>query len=160
MLLAGAGHLVTIDEIEGPRRSFIIQSMPSTFADVNGNLQFDEDTEVRGGFELAAAIEGAATEGEESFRALVYADAEMFSDAVLVSLEVNAAVVADGIRWLAREESFAGDVVSEADVPIVHTRAEDVAWFYAIIFGAPVLVLGLGLFSLFGPRSVRNEEVA
>ena len=69
-----------------------------------------------------------------------YADADLFSDAVLSSLGVNAALAADGIRWLGREEDLAGEVSSEADVPIVHTRAEDVIWFYLIILGAPGLV--------------------
>jgi hypothetical protein len=159
ILLAGAGHLIPAEGIEGPRASFIIQAMPSTFGDLNGNLQFDGGVESRGGFELAAAVEGPPGSGE-ALRALVYADAEMFSDPVLMSLEVNAAIAADGIRWLAREESFAGEVRSEADVPIVHTRAEDVAWFYAIIFGAPVLVLGIGLAFLFLPRWGRRETAA
>jgi hypothetical protein len=84
----------------------------------------------------------------------------MFSDGVLASLGMNAAVVADGLRWLGREEAFSGETVSEADVPIVHTRAEDVAWFYAIIFGAPALVLAGGLLHLFGTGAARKREVA
>jgi hypothetical protein len=159
ILLAGAGHLVPAEGIDGPRTSFIIQSMPSTFGDLNGDLQFNDGVESRGGFELAAAVEGPPGAGD-ALRALVYADAEMFSDPVLMSLEVNAAIAADGIRWLAREERFAGEVRSEVDVPIVHTRAEDVAWFYAIIFGAPVLVLGIGLAFLFLPGWGRRETAA
>ena len=61
-------------------------------------------------------------------------DAEIFSDEVLVALQLNAFLVADGIRWLGREELFSGEVVSEEDVPILHTRSENVVWFYAIIF--------------------------
>jgi len=86
-------------------------------------------------------------------RALVYGDAEIFSDDVLVALQLNGFLVADGIRWLGREELFSGEVVSEEDVPIVHTRAENVVWFYAIIFAAPALVLGLGMTALYGRRS-------
>jgi hypothetical protein len=160
VLLAGAGHLVRAEDVEGPRTSFIIQAMSSTFADLDGDLQFDEGVESRGGFEVAAAVEGLRRAEGDGLRALVYADADMFSDPVLTSLEVNAALAADGIRWLAREESFAGDVGSEEDVPIVHTRAEDVAWFYAIIFGAPALVLGIGLAFLFLPRWGRRETAA
>ena len=93
-------------------------------------------------------------------RSLVFADADMFSDGVLTSLGMNAAIAADGVRWLGREEAFAGETVSEADVPIVHTRGEDVAWFYAIIFGAPALVLGLGLVVVYSPRWVRRRRAA
>ena len=67
-------------------------------------------------------------------------------------------VVADGIRWLGGEEDFAGEVVSEEDVPIQHTQSENVAWFYAIIFGAPALVMGVGVFILYGRRKVAPAE--
>jgi len=85
--------------------------------------------------------------------ALVFGAAEIFSDRVLASLQLNAVMIADGIRWLGKEEAFAGEVVSEADVPIIHTRAEDVAWFYAIIFGAPMLVVAGGVLALYGRRA-------
>ncbi len=76
---------------------------------------------------------------------LVYADAEMFTDAVLSSLRINASLAADGMRWLGKEENLAGTTVSEEDVPIQHTRAQDVGWFYSTILGAPALVLLFGL---------------
>ena len=132
--------------------------MPSTFADLNGNMRFDEGSESRRSYDVVAAIEGPGDGA--AMRSLVYAGSEMFSDRVLVSLGMNAAVVADGIRWLGREEEFSGETISEADVPIVHTRAEDVAWFYAIIFGAPVLVLAVGLVHLVSPRVVRKRRGA
>jgi len=34
--------------------------------------------------------------------------------------------------------------VSEVDVPIEHTRKQDVFWFYSTIFVVPALVLGAG----------------
>jgi hypothetical protein len=160
ILMAGAGYLTEATDVEGPRRRFVIQSIPSTFADVNGNLQFDEATETRGSFDLAVAVEGPERDEGGSMRSLVYADADMFSDGVLTSLGMNAAIAADGVRWLGREEAFAGEIVSEADVPIVHTRGEDVAWFYAIIFGAPALVLGLGLVVAYSPRVARRRRAA
>ena len=91
-------------------------------------------------------------------RALVYGDAEIFADRVLVSLQLNAALVADGIRWLGKEEAFSGEVVSEEDVPVLHTRSEDVAWFYAIIFGAPGLVLAGGATALYARRAKRGPK--
>jgi hypothetical protein len=160
ILFAGPGYLTAAADVEGPRTSFVVQSMPTTFADENGNLQLDEGSESRRSFDLVAAIEGPAQGDGGAMRSLVYADADMFSDGVLASLGMNAAVVADGLRWLGREEAFSGETVSEADVPIVHTRAEDVAWFYAIIFGAPALVLAGGLLHLFGTGAARKREVA
>jgi len=142
ILLMGAGHLTASPEADDPRPRFIMGSMTSTFADTNGNFRLDDD-ESRQSYDLAAAVEGAETDAGTP-RALIYADAEMFSDAVLVNLGLNAAVAADGIRWLGEEEAFAGETSTEEDVPIVHTRSEDVAWFYAIILGAPACVLALG----------------
>ena len=34
---------------------------------------------------------------------------------------------------------------TEADVPITHTRKQDVVWFYSTIFLAPALVIGAGV---------------
>ena len=152
VLMVGPGRLAPAEDVEGLRTTVIINSLPSSFQDRDGDYLFDEETEVRGSHGLAAAVERVAGEGEEEenegppgMRALVYADADIFSDRVLMAVRMQAEVVADGIRWLGREEAFAGQVVSEEDVPLVHTHAENVIWFYSIIFGAPALVLGAGL---------------
>jgi hypothetical protein len=63
----------------------------------------------------------------------------------------NRVLLLDAVRWLIGEESFAGEVSSEEDVRIEHTKEKDVYWFYSTILGAPALVLGLGL--LFGRKS-------
>ncbi len=154
--LVEAGPLVEVPATAGVRTRFVVESLESTFADLDGDLAFDEGTESRGTRHLVAAVEGTG-DAASAPRALVYGDADMFSDPVLLSLGMNAALVADGIRWLGREESFAGETVSEADVPIVHTRDENVAWFYAIILGAPALVLLAGLTRALRPRLERRR---
>lgn len=137
----------------------VVRSLMSSFVDRNGNYRYDEGPEMRGNHDLAVAVERPAGEGgRPGGRALVYGDAEMFTDPVVTSLALNAAVLADGVRWLGREEEFAGQIESEEDVPIVHTRSEDVAWFYAIIFGAPALVLGAGGLVLYRRRPGSAEE--
>jgi hypothetical protein len=150
------GHL---QSVEGATVTSVplVRSLPSTFADVDPNLVFDPATEVRNTYDLITAIQGpsgaagAAAEtaptgtAERGMRALVFSSSLMFSDAVLVSLGLNAALIADGVRWLGGEDAFVGPTETEEDVPVVHTRAENVAWFYATILGAPALVLGLGL---------------
>jgi hypothetical protein len=161
--MVGPGRLTPAEDVEDLRTNLIINSLPSSFQDRNGDFRFDEETEVRGSHGLAAAVEGVAGEGEEDdierpgMRALVYADAEIFAEGVLLSRRMQWELVSDGIRWLGREEAFAGQVVSEVDVPIRHTQAEDVIWFYAIIFGGPALVLGAGLTILYGRRRHPNS---
>jgi hypothetical protein len=44
-------------------------------------------------------------------------------------------------------------VNTEEDIKIEHTQKKDLVWFYSTIFGAPALVLGLGL--TFSRRSRR-----
>ncbi len=105
----------------------------------------------------------AEPDAAPAMRALVYGDTEIFSDAILARLRINSFVIADGVRWLGREEQFSGEVESEEDVPILHTRDENVGWFYAIIFGAPAMVLVVGVFMLYGRRrpasgASRDEE--
>lgn len=155
--LFGPGRISVAEDVEGLRTSLIISTDPASYQDRNGNFRFDEETEVKESFGVAAAIERLA-EDTPDMRALVYGDAEIFSDDVLVALQLNAFLVADGIRWLGREELFSGEVVSEEDVPILHTRSENVVWFYAIIFAAPALVLGLGLTALYGRRGKREVQ--
>ena len=97
----------------------------------------------------------AAKDEPAQMRALLVADATVFSDGVLASqaLGLNRALVLDAVRWLGGEENFLGEVVSEKDVPIEHTKGKDVVWFYSTIIGAPLLVLGLGLLGVRRRRS-------
>lgn len=200
---------------ELPRPYYVVQTLPTTFADLDGDFEFDDGEEVRRQYNLVAAVEkviaaprnvdpapedggevsvalaaeervagdaageasaaggddaagdvalaGASESVEASeddgeplrMRALVYADARIFTDAVLNTFGLNAALVADGIRWLRGEEELSGPVASEADVPILHTRAENVVWFYSTILGAPALVLILGLTGVYLRRRRR-----
>lgn len=78
-------------------------------------------------------------------RVMVFADADIFMDLHQSQFQILGSMVADGIKWLGGEEHIAGEVESEKDVLIEHTRSEDVLWFYATIVGAPLLVLGLGV---------------
>ena len=179
VLLVGPGHLESTDA-PGTSPVFVVRALPSTFADPNRDYRFNEDTEARDSYPLVAAVERRAAptpmgdgrpdsttvsdtgapgpDSSITSRALVYATSSAFTDAVLVSLGNNAAMIADGIRWLAREERLAGATETEEDVPIVHTRDENVIWFYSTILGAPALALGAGLLSVFRRGHRRRTE--
>lgn len=135
--------------VEGPARGaphtdyvidFPVHAHFATFSDDNGNFQPDPG-EARKGWELAAAISKKKDATEP--RLFVIGDSDFLSDGV-VRFGGNGLLVLDPVRWLIGEESFAGMVSSEADVPITHTRKQDVAWFYSTIFLVPGAVLGLG----------------
>ena len=156
ILLVDPGHLTEHDFMveegkDAPKRTWVVRSMSSSFIDVNGNANYD-DGEKRDRYNLVASIE-EETGGEKNddggprtgMRAMVVADAEVFSDILLRQVPLIQALVVDGVKWLGGEEDLAGETVSEKDVAIEHTKDEDVRLFYGTIVGAPLLVLGIGL---------------
>ena len=180
VLFVNPGYLEATEVDPSP--IFLVRALPSTFADVTPDFRFDEGTETRDSYPLVAAVEtsvttpglaadsavdsennaleastGDALEATFPGRALVYASTSPFTDAVLGSLGGNAALVADGVRWLAREEEISGPTETEEDVPIVHTQQANVIWFYSIILGAPTVVLLGGVLNIYHRRGRRSE---
>jgi len=160
----GAGNL---EKARGAteRIDFAVRAPGGTFADKNRNYTFDRDGEKQTSFNLAAAIteaekpkDAAAKKDDkkeekgkdkqpnpEEMRAFVLADADAVGDFVLSQDPWNQILLVDAMRWLVGEESFAGPPNTEEDQRIQHTKQQDLSWFYATIFGAPSLVLALGL---------------
>jgi hypothetical protein len=160
---------------------FTIRSRSSTFTDKNGNFKGDEPAEPRSAYSMAAAVTiPRKTPGKpapepakdakdakdakkkddkkpapEEMRAFVTGDADMFSDIVFANVVANQVLFVDAIRWLGGEESFAGEQTTEEDRAIEHTKEKDQLWFYSTIFGAPAVVMGLGI--LYSRRSRRQR---
>ena len=97
--------------------------------------------------------------GPDEARMFVIGDSDFLTDP-LIRLLGNGLLVLDPVRWLIGEESFAGMITSEADVPITHTRKQDVAWFYGTIFLAPALVIAAGVAVTRGTRRKRKQVAA
>jgi hypothetical protein len=141
---------------DAPKKTVTIRSLESSFMDLNDNAAFDAGgPEKKQRWTIAAAVEGAKHGDKDGYRALVFADVDLFADifiadsigrpvAMMVS-DYAGGLLDDSIRWLGGEEVFSGEVVSEDDKPIQHTKNEDVVWFVLMIIGAPILVLTLGL---------------
>lgn len=172
MVLFGAGHLEEVKErASGTSVDFTVRAHGQTFSDANRNYAADPG-ETRKTWELAAAVrrkvelpkpaedatkkddpakkDDAAAKKEkekaktpDEVRAIVLADSDAIGDGLLAN-PGNAYFFLDGVRWLVGDESITGEVSSETDVPIAHTRKQDQAWFYATIFLVPAMVLGLG----------------
>ncbi|MGE0867253.1 MAG: Gldg family protein [Kofleriaceae bacterium] len=159
--LIDSGALEEIALPPGTTRTITVRSMDSSFLDFNNNFAFDAGTEKRQRWNIGAAVEGPKTKDadgkdKDGFRALVFADTNLFMDALdpvrsqlagqRILVMVSEALFFDGIRWLGGEETFAGELVSEEDKPIQHTKDKDAKWFILMIIGAPLIVLGVGLF--------------
>jgi hypothetical protein len=162
----GAGSLERAPGATG-KVDFSVRSVPGTFPDANKNYRPDKD-EKQSTYNLAAAVSHPRTaeplkkkptvqtkkdkddekkddKDSDEMRAFVLADADALTDVVLANVVGNQILFADAVRWLGGEESFSGEVNNEEDVRIEHTKQKDLVWFYATIFGAPALILGLGL---------------
>lgn len=153
------------------KRTFVITSMPTAWIDRDDDLGFDGDgpaPEARARYNVAAAIEGggaAAPDGKAAgFRAMVLADADLLADLrIAQGADITVDMVAgplldDAVKWLGGEEVFAGEVVSEEDVPIKHSQDKDKTLMLATILGVPMLVLGVGL--VFTRRRRPRKAVA
>lgn len=140
---------------------FTVHSHGATWADENGNFELDPPDELRKIFELSAAVTRKPRPGapaEEQGRMIVLADSDAVADGIFEN-RGNAVFVLDGLRWLVGEESLAGEITSEVDVPVVHTRTEDVAVFYSAVFLVPAAILAVGfLATRRGRKAARKTE--
>jgi len=152
-VLFKTGYLEKSDGKKGDARVVMtLRSMPNTWVS-DGDGGKDKTASARD-FDLGAAVTLAVAEpavdappgeaGKKEMRLLVYADADAFSDKVMGNLG-NYYLFDDGLRWMFEDEKILGSVKAEEDVRILHTKKEDVVWFYATIFGVPLLVLGVGV---------------
>lgn len=140
---------------EAPKKTVTIRSMETSFMDYNDNYAFDgsgANPEKKQKWNIAAAIEGPKHGDKDGYRALIFADADLFVELYgrnaigqVVSILVSGTLLDDSVKWLGGDEAIVGDVVSEDDKAIQHTKSEDVVWFTLMILGAPIIVLTLGL---------------
>jgi hypothetical protein len=165
ILLMGAGSLTKLEKTAAGiiNLDFTVHSDSSSWEDKNGNFKFDDGAEVRKTYELAAAVtrrNASAIHPEEEARALVMADSDLITDEVLRRNPPNGYILLDGLRWLGGEERFTGSVSNEEDVPVEHTRKQDLLWFYLSIFAVPALVLAAGFFLTRKRRKARGAPPA
>lgn len=143
VVLSGAGYLEPLAPMSpGTTVELSIVTSGDTFNDLNGNLDLDAPDERRDGFAVAAAVERVTGDGPPA-RAVVLGDSDALADDGL-PLGGNVLVAHDVLRWLTGEDEIIGAVSAIEDAPIVHSRDQDVAWFYSGVFGAPLAVLLLG----------------
>jgi ABC-type uncharacterized transport system len=161
VVLLGAGALAKTSATPEPAPSvdFIIRTEVSTWEDKNKDLEFDKGSEERKSYPVAAAVTlrkpSGAAEPAQDGRAFVIGDSDVFSD-LLIHNRANALLAFDIVRWLLGEPEAAGPVSNEEDVPVRHTRKQDVFWFYSSVFLAPALVLLAGWATT---RKRRKREV-
>ena len=157
----GAGSLERTSNATA-KIDFAVRAPSGSFPDRNKNYIQEKDSEKTGSFNLAAAVSrpiagapappadknqkpGDKKPESKEMRAFVVADSDAFGDLVMSNVRGNQVFLADAVRWLVGEASFAGAETSEEDVRIESTKQQDLSWFYTTIFGAPCLVLAAGV---------------
>ncbi|MEJ7598730.1 MAG: Gldg family protein [Kofleriaceae bacterium] len=153
---------------EAPKKTVTLRSMDSSWLDLGSpaNFTFDATTEKKQRWTIGAAVEGPRLGDKDGFRALVFSDVQLFADAKVQSrmgpaqtILISGPLLDDAVKWLGGEETFVGDVVSEEDKPIKHTKDQDQVWFALTTIGAPLLVLTLGLVGTRKRRAKKKSEV-
>lgn len=158
VVLLGSGALSRPDKPapNAPTVTFVVHAEGSTWNDRDGNFEFDAPKEARKAYELMAAVSKSASNPEDEGRALVLADSDLLADELIVN-RANSMMAYSMVRWLTGDERLTGTISNEEDVPVRHTRKQDVVWFYASVFAAPALVLGLGFVATRRRRALRKK---
>lgn len=158
-----SGHLTETEQHDSGI-AITVRSLATTWADLDGDAEYDaEEGESKTTRNLAAAVTGGV--GATGWRAVVTADASMFSDWSLGNEKVPAGTMRgvgyrgnqlfarDVSNWLVGAEALSGTTENEEDVKIEHTKDNQVWWFYLTVLGVP-----LGVF-LLGALRVRLRRV-
>jgi len=153
---------------DAPKKTITIRSMESSFLDLNNNYSFDAGSEKKQRWNIAAAVEGPKLGDKDGYRALVFADVDLFADVfardqlgrpvAIMWSDLTGPMLDDSVKWLGGDEAIVGEVVSEDDKPIQHTKNEDVVWFTLMIIGAPIIVLTLGLIGTWARRRRGSKQ--
>jgi hypothetical protein len=139
---------VSVTKAEGtPNKvATLLRSMPNTWADADGDFEASTD-ETKKVWDLALAVTKDVGEGEDKkeARAIVVGDVGFLADDVIRAFRANAQFGYDAARWLSGDEDITGEVESEEDVKVQHTREEDWMWFLTAIGAVPTTVLMFGV---------------
>jgi hypothetical protein len=160
----GAALLASTEAAEPkPKVTFPLRSTRDFWRDLNGDYKQDPNEQSET-LNLIAAVTISDKTGDKAGdkagdamegRAVVVGDGDFMTDK-LASNNGNLLVFVDSLAWLIGNEDLSGEVGSEEDVAIEHSREEDKVWFYATTFGMPAPIALLG-FLVTRRRRLRAE---
>lgn len=150
-----AGAIRELSEHAG-KVTVTVKGMTDWWVDLDGNFEFDKEMEKKGGLDLAVVASGPA-EGGKEWRAAVVGDATFASNMILKQVPSSAYYVADTLGWLTQDPALGGEVESEEDVKIQHSKEGEAMWFYGTSFAVPLLLFAGGMVHV---RRRRQKEAA
>jgi len=143
IVFAGAAALESVQPLpKGVVHDVSVRAPAETFQDTDHDFTPDEG-EPRRPWPLVVAVQKAGVSGASPARVVAMGDSDVMTDAGPRAYG-NPYLLMDTVLWLLGEEELAGVLSNEEDVPLQHTRQQDVVWFYSAVFLAPALVLGAG----------------
>jgi hypothetical protein len=116
-----------------------VKGSPEWWTDLDGNFEFDDAMEKRGGSDIAVVASGPAANDTE-WRAAVIGDATWASNVFLRQVAGSQLYLIETIGWLTQDPALGGEVENEEDVKIQHSREGEAAWFYGTSVFVPALV--------------------
>jgi hypothetical protein len=144
-ILVGASALKAVAPSPGggpkPKVTFPLRSAREFWRDLEGDFERKGDEQYES-LNLMAAVTIPAEGGKEG-RVVVMGDGDFMTDKVAGN-HGNYLLFVDMLAWLVGNEELGGEVSSEEDVAIEHTREEDKVWFYATTFAVPAPIVALG----------------
>jgi hypothetical protein len=124
-----------------PKVTFPLRTSSEFWRDLNGNFLRDGQEQAEQ-VNLMAAVTLKA--GEEEGRAVVIGDGDIMTNKIAPN-NGNMLLFVDSLAWLIGNEDLSGEVSSEEDIAIEHSREQDKLWFYATTFAVPAPILLLGV---------------
>jgi hypothetical protein len=160
VLVFQGGYLSVTPQTGSWKAVETVRALSDTYADTNKNFKIDQG-EKRDSYVLGAVAEPKSAKVDAKAkkpggRIVAFADATVLSDA-LVRNPGNVVFFADSLKWLVGDVERTGEVASEEDVKIRHTRKEDVIWFHGTVAVVPLLVLGAGYFATRRKRGANGS---
>ncbi len=142
LLMSGTGFLEEIPQ-QPNGIVFVARSLAVAWSEVDINTRFDSDKgETKEARNLVAAVEGGGDNG--GWRAVVTADAQIFSDLGVGLSLGNQFFIDDALHWLIGAEALAGTTENEEDIKIEHSKEGQQWWFYLAVMVVPLGVITLG----------------
>ncbi len=144
LFVDASGH---VDKREGTEADvqFTVRSVAGTWAELDGDLEWDKGDEKKDVYQLVAAVELPPTDGAaRGGRAIVAADGDIAADVIMARSKGNRQWFHDAVRWLEDDVLLIGEVADIEDVPVVHSAEGEKLWFWSTTFGVPLLVFGAG----------------
>lgn len=137
-----------------------LRALPDTFLDANRNFTFDTGEERKSYSMTAVAVreapepvaDPAAPKPDASAdtrldgRVFVAANGALISDALMRN-PGNLLFAAETLKWVTGDTAARGETQSEEDIKVLHTRKEDMIWFYGSVLAVPLLVLAAGWYA-------------